>query len=66
MNRTLEMCIICDSETGRSGRGDDSIYRKLNYPLWERFERVTGDEIGPLCSECNSALEQLDFVDKER
>ena len=60
----LEMCVICDHETGRAGRGD-SIYATLNYPMWERFELSSGDEIGPLCYDCNRALMQLEFIDWE-
>lgn len=43
----LERCCECDDPTGRSGRGDDSIYAEC---------LVTGDEIGPLRPAC---LERL-------
>ena len=35
---TLEYCFICESPTGRAGRGDDSIY--------------ADDDSGPYCPEC--------------
>ena len=61
----LEMCSICDHETGFAGRSDDSLYGTLNYPIWERFELSTGDEIGPLCYDCHKALQQLEFIDMD-
>jgi len=42
----LEYCQLCNSETGRAGRSDDSIYLEIPH----------GDEIGPLCEECYSAF----------
>lgn len=41
-----EHCILCDAETGKAGRLDDSIY--LDIP--------NGDEIGPLCETCYDAF----------
>lgn len=35
---TREHCFICEQETGRAGRGEDSIY--------------DGDDMGPYCVEC--------------
>lgn len=61
--RPLEMCVICDGETGHSGRSDDSLYGTLNYPLWELLELTAGDEVGPLCPECHHALEQIGFIE---
>lgn len=61
--RPLEMCFVCDGETGHAGRSDDSLYGILNYPLWEMFELSTSDEIGPLCMECHHALSQIGFID---
>lgn len=48
MASDLERCCECDDPTGRAGRGDDSIYAEVV---------ATGDEIGPLCSECFNRLE---------
>ncbi|MCG8429726.1 MAG: hypothetical protein MJA29_00930, partial [Candidatus Omnitrophica bacterium] len=59
-NQMEERCNLCDELTGRAGRSDDSIY----YELKERFLSFRpGDEVGPCCSECASALEQLDLVE---
>jgi hypothetical protein len=38
----LEMCFICDQETGRAGKLDDSLY------VYDK----AGDETGPLCEGC--------------
>ena len=37
MSTPLELCTMCDSDTGKAGAGDDSLY--------------FGDE-GPLCEDC--------------
>ena len=52
----VEYCDICHEYTDRAGRADDSIYRILNFPL---YDMKKGDEIGPLCEDCNDALDQL-------
>ena len=59
----LETCIYCDHETGFAGRTEDSIYATLNYPLWERLKLV--GKIGPLCYDCQRALQQLEFIDQD-
>ncbi len=41
-----EVCTLCDSETGRAGRADDSLV--LDIP--------NGDEVGPLCEGCYDAF----------
>ena len=61
----LETCVYCDHETGFTGRTEDSIYATLNYPLWERLKLVAGSEIGPLCYDCQRALQQLEFIDQD-
>lgn len=48
---SYETCVICDCETGRAGRADDSIYETLSKDLPE-LNLKAGDEIGPLCSDC--------------
>ena len=65
MSRPLEMCQICDSETGHSGKGDDSLYGELNYPIWEMLELTAGDEVGPLCYRCYSSLQQIEYIDQD-
>ena len=42
----LEHCCLCDAETDRAGRADDSIY--IIHP--------DGNEIGPLCETCYLAF----------
>lgn len=37
-----ERCTNCDSETGKAGRSEDSLF----------FEEGTDQEIGPLCEDC--------------
>lgn len=44
---SIERCCECDEPTERAGRGDGSIYAE---------NAKTGDEIGPLCSECYDRL----------
>ena len=43
----IERCCVCDEETGRAGRSDDSIYI---------------DDYGPLCSDCNFVLTDSNYV----
>jgi len=40
---TREHCFLCESETGRAGRRDDSLYGE--------------DDTGPYCEECWAARE---------
>ncbi len=42
--RPLETCCLCDAHTGRSGRGEDSIYI---------------EDLGPLCVDCNHQIEPI-------
>jgi len=59
-----ELCSICDDETERAGRMDDSLY--IDVPNY--------DEVGPLCEACynvigqaaNSAVERLKARAAER
>ena len=37
-----EICINCGDETGKAGKGEDSLY----------FEDGNDQEMGPLCEEC--------------
>ena len=43
----VEYCSECGEETGRAGRGEDSIYAETIY------SKV---ELGPLCQECCDEL----------
>ena len=61
MNKPLEMCVVCDGETGFSGRSDDSIYTTLNFPCVTLSLKVN-DEIGPLCNDCYYTLWFVGFV----
>ena len=48
-----ETCCLCDAPTGKAGRSDDSIYHIIQ----ENFHNyVEGDEIGPLCDDCNDVM----------
>jgi len=38
----VEICFICEKETGRSGAGEDSLY----------IELPNGDTLGPYCESC--------------
>ena len=58
----LEVCVVCDNETGKSGRGEDSIYRRLNF-ICPSLSLQMDDEIGPLCSECEYVLHFVGFID---
>ena len=45
MSETLEYCAICGNTTGRSGRGEDSLYIQLNALNIKA-------ESGPYCESC--------------
>jgi hypothetical protein len=42
-----EHCSLCDSPTGRAGRGEDSIYIETN-----------DGEVGPLCEVCHKSINE--------
>lgn len=52
----FEHCSLCDSETGRAGRADDSLY----------LETPSGAEVGPLCEECHDSLRRDDLEDEAK
>jgi len=58
----LERCCLCDAPTGRSGKGEDSIYRVLAFDWC--MDKM-GDEIGPLCEDCNRKLENEGIIEEE-
>lgn len=66
-----ESCCVCDSRTGRAGRGEDSIYRdvlKTNDELFHDGKQVCNsvdDEVGPLCEDCLDAMSRLGFFADE-
>ena len=62
MNAALEMCIICDKETGHCGRTDDSIYGRLNF-ICPNLNLKPNDNIGPLCEDCAYTLDWIGFAD---
>jgi len=57
-----ETCTLCDAETGRAGIYEDSMYPVL---AGDFFRSKKGDNVGPVCEECYSALDQLDLIDHE-
>jgi len=62
----LEECQICSEYTGRAGRADDSIYWTLVAAFTTfGFGLEVGDEVGPLCEDCNRSLERLGLVEGE-
>ena len=58
----VEYCDICNNDTGKTGRNDDSIYCTLLHRI---YDLDIDDEIGPLCTECYGALIQLGVVGVE-
>jgi hypothetical protein len=64
---TRELCCVCDDETGRAGRGEDSIFREVLKTSCELFHdgrqlcQNVGDEVGPLCENCDAAMTELGF-----
>jgi len=59
----LEICIICDDATGNAGKFDGSLYPTLSSNYGPAGLQI-GDEIGPLCGECNLAFERLNLVEQ--
>ena len=45
-----EHCSLCDTHTGRAGRGEDSIYIVTN-------DGEDG-EVGPLCEACHKSIKE--------
>jgi hypothetical protein len=63
----IELCCICQSETGRAGASDDSIYREVRNRVCEFFNDgkpvcdENDDAVGPLCEDCNAEMTRLGF-----
>jgi hypothetical protein len=55
-----ELCIVCDLETGRAGKSDDSIFVFLKSSL---HRWMIGDHVGPICEKCHDAMVQLDVIE---
>jgi hypothetical protein len=68
---TREMCSICDSETGRAGRGEDSIFREVCKTSCEFFHDGRNvcepgeTEAGPLCEDCCAEMAKLGFFPED-
>lgn len=63
-NPEVELCCLCDEPTGKSGKGEDSIYRILAIDwCFDGCMDEMGDEIGPLCEECNHKLEDKEVLE---
>jgi hypothetical protein len=58
----VETCVICGDETGRAGRGDDSIYAVWMISPPTLKSRKANDEIGPLCVGCYDCLRICGFI----
>ena len=58
----LEMCVICNQETGRCGHTDDSIYGCVNF-ICPNLNLKSDDSIGPLCEDCAYTLNWVGFAD---
>jgi hypothetical protein len=68
---SLEYCCLCDSTTGRAGRGEDSIYREVVKTECEFFNagnpvcQNVGDDVGPLCEDCSAEMTRLGFFEDD-
>lgn len=56
-----EICSLCDWETGRAGRTEDSLYPLVAIDL-PKIGARPNDEIGPLCGDCFTALEAIGVI----
>jgi len=66
----IETCCVCSEPTERAGRSDDSIYAiaQQTFPLSPNgvdsiiFE---GEEVGPLCKDCYTRMENLGLLETD-
>lgn len=60
-----EICLMCDDETGRAGKSDDSIYPILKWDFQGPTVRHRkGDVIGPLCEKCYDAFLRFGMIEE--
>lgn len=60
----LETCVICDNNTDKAGKQDDSLYSTWNITAQiKNLETNKGEEIGPLCMGCYSCLDAIGLLE---